>query len=191
MSYPARGEGLVNSIFDCFPSLPPSADRPSPGLLSQANRPPLLLSVVDFISPSSFVNWPSFFSGTFLSSSTSGLGGDLAVRPFVWVSHQSRQRDSLTGGTHTPNTTNGRIVSQLDEDGKANFRKKIFTNRLKMGLQHRDWVEKIVNGVETHWLSGKEMVPGTAVRKEGHADCVVGNERTHHYWFCWKWSNGK
>ena len=43
-----------------------------------------------------FVIWPSFFPGTFLSSSTSGLARDLTVRPFVWVSRQSRQRDSLT-----------------------------------------------------------------------------------------------
>ena len=31
------------------------------------------------------------------SLSTSGLAGGLAVRPFAWVSRQSRQRDSLTG----------------------------------------------------------------------------------------------
>ena len=79
-----------NAKFDCLPSLPPSADRPSLGLLSQANRPPLL-SVVD---------WPSVFFWTFLSSSTSGLAGGLAVRPFVWVSHQSRLKDSLTSA-HT------------------------------------------------------------------------------------------
>ena len=60
-----------------------------------------------------FVNSPSFFSGTFLSSSTSGLAGDLIIRPFVWVSRQSRQRDSLTSA-HTPNTTNGHIVSHSE-----------------------------------------------------------------------------
>ena len=37
------------------------------------------------------------FSGTFLSSSTSGLGRGLELRPFVWVLRQSRQRDYLTG----------------------------------------------------------------------------------------------
>ena len=42
----------------------------------------------------------SVFSGTFLPSSTSGLAGDLALRPFVWVSRQNRQRDSRTGA-HT------------------------------------------------------------------------------------------
>ena len=57
----------------------------------------------------SFVNWPSFFPWTFLSSSTSGKAGDFAVRLFEWVSRQSRQRDSLTGArthTHTPTQHN-------------------------------------------------------------------------------------
>ena len=35
----------------------------------------------------------SVFSGTFLPSSTSCLVGDLALRPFVWVSRQNRKRD--------------------------------------------------------------------------------------------------
>ena len=42
----------------------------------------------------------SVFSGTFLPSSTSNLAGDLALRPFVWVSRQNRQKDSQTN-THT------------------------------------------------------------------------------------------
>ena len=41
----------------------------------------------------SFVNSLSVFSGTFLPSSTSGLMGDLTLRPFVWVLHQNGQRD--------------------------------------------------------------------------------------------------
>ena len=53
----------------------------------------------------------SVFSGTFRPSSTSGLVGDLALRSFVWVSHENRQKDSLSGAN-----TNGnkllRIVSQ-------------------------------------------------------------------------------
>ena len=31
------------------------------------------------------------------------------------------------------------------------------------------WVKKIIDGVETDWLSRKEKVPGTAVGKKGHA----------------------
>ena len=42
----------------------------------------------------------SVFSGTFLSLSTSSLTGDLALRPFVWVLRQKRQRDPL-GGANT------------------------------------------------------------------------------------------
>ena len=45
----------------------------------------------------------SVFPGTFLPSSTSGLAGDLAVRPFVWVSRQNRLRDSLTGANTNGN----------------------------------------------------------------------------------------
>ena len=73
--------------------LPPSADRPSPGLLSQADRPPLPC----------FVNWLSVFSGTFLPSSTSGLAGDLVLsslcvfraktdKEIVWVAPTQTKR---------------------------------------------------------------------------------------------------
>ena len=41
-----------------------------------------------------------FCSGTFLPSSSSGLVGNLARKPFVWVSRQNWQRDPLTG-THS------------------------------------------------------------------------------------------
>ena len=41
-----KGHEECQHIFDCLPSVPPSADHPSPGLLSQSVRPPLL-SVVD------------------------------------------------------------------------------------------------------------------------------------------------
>ena len=77
---------------------------------------PLLLtvlpldSIVDSLSPSSFVNCPCVFSCTFLSSSTSGLVADLELKPFVWVSRQNRQRDHLTGA-HTHTQHNGNIVS--------------------------------------------------------------------------------
>ena len=39
----------------------------------------------------------SVISGTFHHSSTSGLVGDLVLRPFVWASRQNRQRDRLSG----------------------------------------------------------------------------------------------
>ena len=32
-------------------------------------------------------------------------------------------------------------------------KKKIYTDRLNMGLSQRVWVEKTVNEVETHWQS--------------------------------------
>ena len=59
------------------------------GQLSQADR-----SLLPF-----FINWLSLslFSRTFLPFSTSGLARYLVIRPFVWVSCQSRQRDYLTG----------------------------------------------------------------------------------------------
>ena len=45
------------------------------------------------------------------------------------------------------------------------------------------------NGVKTHWLSGKEKVPVSAVSKEGHADSLLSYEKTHHYRFSWKTCN--
>ena len=47
-------------------------------------------------------------------------------------------------------------------------------------------VEKTVDGVETHWLSGKETVPGATFCKEGHADSFPGQETIHHNWLAWK-----
>ena len=40
--------------------------------------------------------------GTCLSSSSSGLVGNLARKPFVWVSRQNRQRNPLTGAYPHP-----------------------------------------------------------------------------------------
>ena len=48
-------------------------------------------------------------------------------------------------------------------------------------------IKKTIYGMETHWLSGKEKVLSVAVSKESHADSLVGQERTHHYWFGLVW----
>ena len=55
-----------------------------------------------------------------------------------------------------------------------------------MGFPQRICVEKTVHGVEMHWLSDKEKVPGVAVSKEGHVDSLLGHEETHHCWSPWK-----
>ena len=34
--------------------------------------------------------------------------------------------------------------------------------------------------METHWLFGKEKILGATVSKEGHANCLLGHEWTHH-----------
>ena len=47
-------------------------------------------------------------------------------------------------------------------------KKKMFTNGLNIALPLRAQDEKTVNGVEIHWLSSKEKVPGTAISKEDH-----------------------
>ena len=70
-----------------------------------------LFSVVDCISPSSFVNWPSVFSGTFLSSSTSGLVGDFEFSPLSGFRAKADKEILWQTRAHTPNTTNGHIVS--------------------------------------------------------------------------------
>ena len=88
------------SIFSCLFLLTVLSGR-----LPQANCY-TLPSVVNYLSPFSFVHWPYVFSGTRLFSSTSGL----ELKPFVWVSWQNRQRDRLTGAyTHTQ--LNSHIVS--------------------------------------------------------------------------------
>ena len=46
--------------------------------------------------------------------------------------------------------------------------------------------KRTAHGMETHWLSGKEKVPGAAVSKGGHADSLLGYEKTYYYWFPWK-----
>ena len=40
-------------------------------------------------------------------------------------------------------------------------------------------------------LSWKENGPMLAVRKEGHADSLLGHEKTHNYWYPWKRCNTK
>ena len=57
--------------------------------------------------------------------------------------------------------------------------KNMYTNRLNMGLPLKAQDEKRIHRVETHWLSSKEKVADTMVSKEGHADCLLEDERTH------------
>ena len=54
-----------------------------------------------------------------------------------------------------------------------NVVKKLFMNWLNIGLLQWDWVKKTVHGVETHWLSSIEKIPGLLVSKEGHADNLL------------------
>ena len=39
------------------------------------------------------------------------------------------------------------------------------------------------NQTKPNWLSGKGKVVDTAVCKEGHADYLLGQQKTQHYWF--------
>ena len=71
------------------------------------------------------------------------------------------------------------------------FSQKMFANRLNMGLSLSAWIKKTVHGVETHWLSSKEKVPDAAVTKDSDVDSLLGQKRTHHYWFLWKRCNHK
>ena len=74
-----------------------------------------------------------------------------------------------------------------DEYGKACLSQKMFTNGPNMGLTLGVPVEKTVHGVETHWHSGKEKIPGAVVcKKKSHAGNVLRHGKTHHYWFHWK-----
>ena len=54
--------------------------------------------------------------------------------------------------------------------------KKMFTNWVNISLPLETWVKKTVHGVEAHWLSSKEKVPGSAISKEGQADSFLDYE---------------
>ena len=42
------------------------------------------------------------------------------------------------------------------------------------------------NGVQIHWISCKGKVLGAAISKEVYADKLLGQGRSHPYWFPWK-----
>ena len=46
--------------------------------------------------------------------------------------------------------------------------------------------ENTAQEVESHWLFGKEKVPGSVISKEGHGDSLLGCESTLYYWLLWK-----
>ena len=52
-----------------------------------------------------------------------------------------------------------------DVDGEVCFSQKMFTNELNMGVSLRAWFEKIVQVVETYWLTGKEKSSGCSGQK--------------------------
>ena len=68
-----------------------------------------------------------------------------------------------------------------DVNGEECFSQKMFTNELNMGLPEWKHINSLV----------KEKVQGTVVSKESHADCILGLERSHYYWFPWKRGNSK
>ena len=58
--------------------------------------------------------------------------------------------------------------------------KKIFANGLNIGVTSMSLSQKekkTAHGMETHWLSGNENVPGAAISKEGHPDSLLGHKR--------------
>ena len=59
---------------------------------------------------------------------------------------------------------------------EAYFSRKMLTNRLKVDLTQRAWVEKTALKWK-HWHSGKEKILGEAVSKESHADTLLGHEK--------------
>ena len=65
-------------------------------------------------------------------------------------------------------------------------KKKKFMNGLIVGLPSWAWVKKTVYRVETHWLTDKEKVSGSAFHKKGHVYSLLGHESNHDNWFPWK-----
>ena len=55
------------------------------------------------------------------------------------------------------------------------FNQEIFTNWLNIGLSLWAWVEMIVDGMETYWLSSEEKIPKAPDSK--------GHENIQHNWF--------
>ena len=80
-----------------------------------------------------------------------------------------------------------------DMYGDAYFTKKnvFFTSGLNIGLLLWARVKKTAHEMETHWLSSKVKVLGTAVSKEGQADSLLEHVITHYNWFPWKRCNYK
>ena len=98
-------------IFDCLPSLPPSADRPSPGLLSHADWS-LMLSVVDSSLRLPLSTDPLWDLPFLLYFRSRGRSRAQALCLGFMPKQTKRFSDRCTH-THTPNTTNGHIVSQI------------------------------------------------------------------------------
>ena len=63
----------------------------------------------------SFVNWPFLFSRTSLSSSTSGLAGDLELKPFFWISCQNTKRSSARR-THPHSATCVNFLKSIHDE---------------------------------------------------------------------------
>ena len=70
---------------------------------------------------------------------------------------------------------------------KPKIRLKIYI-RMYVGCT---WVENTVHGVEICWHSVKDIVPGAAANKKGHADSILGQEKPHHNLFACKRCNYK
>ena len=56
-------------------------------------------------------------------------------------------------------------------------------NRPNMGWPPRAWVKKPAYWCKIHWFSGKYTIRGAGSSKEGHAESLLGQERTNHCWF--------
>ena len=63
--------------------------------------------------------------------------------------------------------------------------KQFFYKWTKQEFPQWDWVQKRVNWVETHWLSGNKKVPGAVVSKE-KLKVSLYEYRVNHYQFLWK-----
>ena len=73
-----------------------------------------------------------------------------------------------------------------DAYSEVYFSQKFFTNRLKMGLSLRVWVDKTVYWVETLWFTSKEVPNVVVSKKKGHCDNLLEQEKIPDNWFSWK-----
>ena len=87
----------------------------------------------------------SVFSQTFLFPSTSGLAGDLVLRPFVWVSRQNRWKDRLS----CANTNRNELLRIVSHYIQSNWTFNVFIWVIAQNMNHLSSLVDFFYGIST------------------------------------------